>query len=125
LRRGGVLIATIVDDAELAMRLPTRGAPPLYTIDLCDGEGGPPLGMGLPLGSRYHFRLEGLVDCDEYAVEYVVLCELAKAAGFSSDRGDRFVTVQESYRRSRRYVALTAEEENLVGLYRFVMFTRC
>lgn len=76
LNEGGYFIATTVDCYELMKRLKSSSGlsfgNDVYSITFDQKE-------TLPLfGAKYHFHLEGVVDCPEYLVNFTLLVELAK-----------------------------------------------
>lgn len=154
---GGYFIATIVDCEHLSQRRATEG--PVFGNSLFEIRFAPhqdieaaaaknsadlaafgvvlpkPPAAGhfpeLPLGARYHFLLEGHVDCDEFAVPLDVLCALAQQCCGLELVPEGSYTFADFHARAMadplRYKLkekLSADEVELVSMYRTVCFKK-
>jgi hypothetical protein len=112
--------------------------PEIEKVLSCDNE------LTLPLGTRYHFKLEGHVDCDEFVVPYADLVRAA-TTDCSSGSADTCATANSfalldshSFIDSKQYLhefnttpkykrqmdgkSLEADDLDLIGIYRTYVF---
>ena len=137
LRVGGVFVGTIVNSEELQRRVDASRfefdnsglSSSLFQITFPEKSEQP-----MPLGHRYHFHLDGLVDCDEFVVLFKDLCSVAGSVGLrlldlGSTNFAEFVPLFEKQEAARERsgklrVALGALDSNLVSLYRTFAFEK-
>ena len=140
LRPGGVFIATIVDGEELENRLRSKKlSNSLFRIEVDpSGEFAESwLSMSdpeshLPIGLKYQFHLEALVDSPEYSIPYPLLLAEAKSIGFVEvpEMTFRFGDVIQAHASSSvakhalKGKGLSPDEIELVRLYRTVCLAK-
>ncbi|ESL10121.1 mRNA capping methyltransferase [Trypanosoma rangeli SC58] len=125
----GVFIATTVDDKVLAERVQRKQTESSGLFSLCFDSGPVWEGDKLAVGTKYHFALEGFVDCDEYVVPASYVCERAMHYGMEevTEFSTTFQSLYEGYKKNRninkgRYLVGGALE--LVTLYRTFCFRK-
>ncbi len=137
---GGVFVATIVDGEELEHRIRSkRTSNSLFRIQLdteCEkwlgSEGAAGSETHLPIGLKYQFLLEGLVDSPEFTIPYPLLLALAQSVGFCevSSLTYKFRDVISAHARSSgarhslKGQQLSSDEVELVSLYRTACFRK-
>lgn len=123
---GGVFVATIVDSDEIKRRLTEGGiaSGPKYTIAFRDAARAD-CADNLALGMQYHFLLDDFVDCDEYFVPIGDLLQTAAEVGFKVlPAGGSFRNYLSTYATDPKALTLTADDTNLVSIYRTVMLQK-
>lgn len=139
LEPGGVFIATTVDHEALSHCVKEgKCENSLYHIQLestplweCCGEGASTSEVLLQTGTRYHFRLEGFVDCPEYVVPLTLVRDCAGANGMSectamSRPFNEFLReYQADWKKHKgNGPKITPAERELVTLYRTMCFIK-
>ncbi|CCW59909.1 unnamed protein product [Phytomonas sp. EM1] len=133
---GGVVLLTTVSQDELSERVwGNRFGNSLFTIKLATDVpewSAPREGdkkFLLPLGTKYHFKLEGFVDCEEYVVPLEVVEKVARRVGLQklASHSQPFLNFFNDYRKSwkkNKGNRLSADEVELVTLYCSLFFIK-
>lgn len=89
LQPGGFFIGTILDSNDLVARIRKSGANifgnGIFKVEFECDINKPPL-----FGGKYHFNLDGVVDCPEFLVHFPTLIKLAKKYGLKLVRTEKF-----------------------------------
>lgn len=89
LQPGGFFIGTILDSNDLISRVRKAGSNSfgngIYKVEFECDVNKPPL-----FGGKYHFNLDGVVDCPEFLVHFPTLIKLAKKYGLKLVRSEKF-----------------------------------
>ncbi|XP_053697778.1 mRNA cap guanine-N7 methyltransferase [Sabethes cyaneus] len=113
LRQGGYFIGTIADANEIMKRQRAAGGNEfgndIYKITFfCDTDN-PPL-----FGAKYHFKLDGVVDCAEFLIHFPTLVKLARKVGLRFVEKMRF---DEYYEKSIGQWQVLSERMNALETY--------